>query len=84
MPPSPWPDGAPETLLAEGLTAWARQCPLPLVLFFDEIDALEADAITIEPRDFLLPSGRLDFSKLLDGFVAFWMLRRACPDRSTV
>ena len=45
MPPSPWPESDPETLLAEGLTAWARQCPLPIVLFFDEIDALEGKSL---------------------------------------
>jgi hypothetical protein len=45
MPPSPWPEGDPGTVLAEGLTAWARQCPLPLVLFFDEIDALRGQSL---------------------------------------
>lgn len=39
-PPAPWPDGAPGTRLARGLGQWARRCPRPLVLFFDEIDAL--------------------------------------------
>jgi hypothetical protein len=28
--------------------------------------------ITVEPRDLLLPDGRLDFRKLLDQFAAFW------------
>jgi hypothetical protein len=40
MPPSPWPEATAGGMLRAGLTAWARQCPLPLVLFFDEIDAL--------------------------------------------
>lgn len=40
-PPEPWPLVAPAgDLMAESLSAWARTCPLPLVLVFDEIDAL--------------------------------------------
>jgi hypothetical protein len=39
-PPDPWPAEAPERLLSTALDAWARQCPRPLVLLFDEIDAL--------------------------------------------
>jgi hypothetical protein len=41
MPPSPWPEGPPGSRLRRGLTAWARSCPLPLVLFIDEIDSLK-------------------------------------------
>lgn len=40
MPPISWPDAPPESLLLAGLQAWARACPRPLVLFFDEIDSL--------------------------------------------
>ena len=40
QPPQPWPDSDPGSLLAGSLRAWARVCPRPLVLFFDEIDAL--------------------------------------------
>jgi hypothetical protein len=40
QPQAPWPDAAPGSRLVESLTAWARACPRPLVLFFDEIDAL--------------------------------------------
>lgn len=40
MPPSPWPEGSPFVRLRAGLSAWSRSCPLPLVLFIDEIDAL--------------------------------------------
>ena len=46
--PPPWPafeDGADMTLLIAGLTAWARACPRPLVLFFDEIDALRGESL---------------------------------------
>lgn len=45
MPPSPWPDAPPDSVLSAGLRAWARQCPLPIVLFFDEIDALRGQSL---------------------------------------
>jgi len=45
MPPSPWPDAPPEELLSAGLEAWALTCPLPLVLFFDEVDALRGQSL---------------------------------------
>jgi hypothetical protein len=38
--PSSWPEAPPESLLKAGLRAWARSCPRPLVLFFDEFDSL--------------------------------------------
>jgi DNA polymerase III delta prime subunit len=34
-----------EALLLSQLTAWARACPRPLVLFFDEIDALRGQSL---------------------------------------
>ncbi len=34
-----------EARLRELLTRWARQCPRPVVVFFDEIDSLYADAL---------------------------------------
>jgi hypothetical protein len=43
--PPPWPDVAPENQMREALAAWARACPLPLVLFFDEIDALRGQSL---------------------------------------
>jgi len=40
-PPDPWPADAPAAeLIAVSLAAWADACPRPLVLVFDEIDAL--------------------------------------------
>jgi hypothetical protein len=39
-PPAQWPEAPGGTLVREGLSAWAEWCPLPIVLFFDEIDAL--------------------------------------------
>ncbi|MBI4700936.1 MAG: ATP-binding protein [Deltaproteobacteria bacterium] len=44
-PPTPWPAAEPERLLAVGLRAWAKCCPQPLVLFFDEIDALRGEGL---------------------------------------
>ncbi|WP_322763264.1 AAA family ATPase [Frankia sp. Cr2] len=43
-PPS-WPAAPAENMLAEALAAWARVCPRPLVLFFDEIDALRGASL---------------------------------------
>ncbi|WP_433173527.1 hypothetical protein [Actinoallomurus sp. CA-150999] len=45
MPPDPWPETSPGSMLRSGLTAWDRRCPLPLVLFFDEIDALQGNSL---------------------------------------
>jgi hypothetical protein len=45
MPPAEWPDAPPGSVLVEGLGAWARACPQPLVLFFDEIDSLRGPAL---------------------------------------
>jgi hypothetical protein len=42
--PPPWPPASEANLLTVALTAWARVCPRPLVLFFDEIDALHGQA----------------------------------------
>jgi hypothetical protein len=44
MPP-PWPDSPPGARLHAGLASWARACPLPIVLFFDEIDALRGQSL---------------------------------------
>jgi hypothetical protein len=43
--PPPWPQVSDANLLREGLAAWARACPRPLVLFFDEIDALRGRSL---------------------------------------
>ena len=43
--PPPWPQAPDETMLGEALRAWARVCPRPLVLFFDEIDALRGASL---------------------------------------
>ncbi|WPB77854.1 ATP-binding protein [Archangium violaceum] len=43
-PPS-FPDAPDSTLLDSALSTWARVCPRPLVLFFDEIDALRGQGL---------------------------------------
>ncbi len=43
--PPPWPEGAPGERIRLALTAWAQACPRPLVLFIDEIDALQNDSL---------------------------------------
>jgi hypothetical protein len=43
--PPPWPAVGDENLLGDALAAWAVACPRPLVLFFDEIDALHGRSL---------------------------------------
>lgn len=45
MPPAPWPEAVVGRQIVEGLQQWALKCPLPLVLLFDEIDALTGDSL---------------------------------------
>ena len=40
LPPPVWPQSATGTRINAALSSWAKVCPLPLVLLFDEIDAL--------------------------------------------
>ncbi len=44
-PPQPWPDVHDSSLLSNGLRAWTHACPRPLVLFFDEIDAVRGQSL---------------------------------------
>ncbi|MFH1466035.1 MAG: ATP-binding protein [Pseudomonadota bacterium] len=44
-PPAVWPRLAGPTQLVDGLTAWSRACPLPVVLLLDEIDALVGQSL---------------------------------------
>jgi hypothetical protein len=43
--PPPWPAAPDGSLLLAALTKWAEACPRPLVLFFDEIDALRGESL---------------------------------------
>jgi hypothetical protein len=45
MPPDKWPDAPPGSRLSEALEAWSVSCPVPLALFFDEIDALRGQSL---------------------------------------
>jgi hypothetical protein len=45
LQPPPFPEGDRSSLLGLALTAWARACPRPLVLLFDEIDALSGPSL---------------------------------------
>jgi len=45
LQPPPWPAEAPGGQIAAGLQAWVKACPRPLVLFLDEIDALQGEAL---------------------------------------
>src|SRR5262245_4378497 len=45
LPPDPWPQATPGAALYAGLRTWTGVCPRPLVLFFDEIDALRGASL---------------------------------------
>jgi hypothetical protein len=63
--PPPWPEATEGNLLGEGLAEWALACPKSLVLFFDEIDALQ-DAALIS----VLSQLRAGFNERPEGFPA--------------
>ncbi|HYO72356.1 MAG TPA: ATP-binding protein [Archangium sp.] len=44
LSPPPFPEAPESTLLESALFTWARTCPRPLVLFFDEVDALRGQS----------------------------------------
>jgi hypothetical protein len=45
LQPPPWPDAPPGSRIHAALRLWARTAPRPLVLFLDEIDALQDDTL---------------------------------------
>ncbi|MFI7706371.1 AAA family ATPase [Nonomuraea sp. NPDC049480] len=45
LPPDPWPQSPPGTRFGAALSEWCRRCPRRLVLFFDEIDALQGNSM---------------------------------------
>ncbi|MBK9264041.1 MAG: ATP-binding protein [Polyangiaceae bacterium] len=45
LQPPPFPEAAASDLLSAALATWAQVCPRPLVLFFDEIDALRGQSL---------------------------------------
>jgi hypothetical protein len=44
-PPARWPLAPEGSQVIRSLSAWAEQCPRPLVLFLDEIDALRGEGL---------------------------------------
>ncbi|WP_327583620.1 ATP-binding protein [Nonomuraea sp. NBC_00507] len=45
LPPDPWPQNPVRTQFGKALSAWCRRCPRRVVLFLDEIDALQGDSL---------------------------------------
>jgi hypothetical protein len=43
--PPPWPNAEPGSRIRAALSLWSQVSPKPLVVFLDEIDALEGDAL---------------------------------------
>ncbi|MEV4009115.1 ATP-binding protein [Nonomuraea angiospora] len=45
LPPNPWPQSSPGSRLRATLREWCRRCPRRVVLFLDEIDALQGTSM---------------------------------------
>ncbi|GGP05324.1 hypothetical protein GCM10012278_24400 [Nonomuraea glycinis] len=45
LPPDPWPQATPGSRIDVALSDWCRRSPRRVVLFFDEIDALQGDSL---------------------------------------
>jgi hypothetical protein len=45
LPPDPWPQATPGSRFASALTEWCHRCPRRVVLFLDEIDALQGNSM---------------------------------------
>jgi type II secretory pathway predicted ATPase ExeA len=45
LQPPPWPEAAPGQRIGSALSEWARQSSRPLVIFIDEIDALQDETL---------------------------------------
>lgn len=50
LQPPPWPEAEPGQRIGASLAAWARSAPRPLVVFLDEIDALQGDMLVATLR----------------------------------
>jgi hypothetical protein len=61
--PPPFPDASDTVLLGSALSSWSRACPRPLVLLFDEIDALHGQSLLTVLRQL-----RAGFHDRPDGF----------------
>jgi hypothetical protein len=45
LPPDPWPQVTPGSRFGSALTEWCHRCPRRVVLFLDEIDALQGNSL---------------------------------------
>ncbi|MEU8151897.1 ATP-binding protein, partial [Nonomuraea sp. NPDC048901] len=45
LPPDPWPQVTPGSRFGSALTEWCHRCPRRVVLFLDEIDALQGNSM---------------------------------------
>jgi hypothetical protein len=45
LPPDPWPQVTPGSRFGAALREWCRRCPRRVVLFLDEIDALQGNSL---------------------------------------
>jgi hypothetical protein len=45
LPPDPWPQVTPGSRFFAALSEWCRRCPRRVVLFLDEIDALQGNSM---------------------------------------
>ncbi|MFI7135090.1 AAA family ATPase [Nonomuraea sp. NPDC050153] len=45
LPPDPWPQVTPGSRFGAALTEWCHRCPRRVVLFLDEIDALQGNSM---------------------------------------
>ncbi|MEU7738912.1 AAA family ATPase [Nonomuraea sp. NPDC049158] len=45
LPPNPWPQAPAGTRFGSALTEWCHRCPRRVVLFLDEIDALQGNSL---------------------------------------
>ena len=52
LQPPPWPAATPGRQIGAALEAWASVCPRQLVVFIDEIDALQNEALVSVLRQF--------------------------------
>ncbi|MCA2228653.1 AAA family ATPase [Nonomuraea aurantiaca] len=45
LPPDPWPQVTPGSRFGSALTEWCHRCPRRVVLFLDEIDAVQGNSL---------------------------------------
>jgi hypothetical protein len=45
LPPDPWPQATPGSRFCAALSEWCRRCPRRVVLFMDEVDALQGNSL---------------------------------------